>query len=440
MRNTTKPAPGTPAWQIETLAESAVRLAKNGDIAGAEKIYEKILEAAPYHVRSLNALAARAMERGDIERAQVFLERAVKAAPERPILHENLGHLLNEKGEKEQALACFKQAAELKPDFVYPWIYQANILQSLGRIEEAAYMYAKVAKLAPPEQIIATDPAIRDDKRPLVLNALTIFKQIMCQQLMDALKEPIAEFGEAALQRVIDCIKIKSGVLSPTYQHALQHPDWLYVPGIKPQAFFDPKQFEWTGNLEACTDEIRNELIRLLEDNSTLEPYVKIEGEGDKKQWTTLNHSDAWSSYHLFKAGEAISNNCEQTPATTKALQNVPLVSIANHAPEIFFSILKPGTHIPPHHGLGNYKLAVHLPLLVPGNCQIRVGHETRAWSEGQCLIFDDSFQHEAWNNSDQIRAVLIMEIWNPDLTKPERMGIQKVVEGINAFNSKYEL
>jgi aspartate beta-hydroxylase len=440
MRNREKPAPGTPAWQIATLTESAMQLAKSGDLAGAERIFEKILEAAPYHVRSLNALATRAMERGDINRAQILLERAVKAAPDRPMLHENLGQVLRTKGENEEALNCFRKAAELKPEFVYPWIYQAETLENLGRHEEAAFMYAKVSKLAPPEEIIATDPAIRAGKRPLIMQAIAAFKNIMYQHLLETLQEPLEEFGEPALQRVIECAKIKSGVSRATYQHALQHPDWLYVPGVKPQAFFEPDQFDWTQGLQSFTSTIKTELLALLEDKTRLAPYVNIEGDGDKKQWTNLNHSDAWSSFHLFKAAGRIGENCERFPITLKALDHIPLVHIKQHAPEVFFSILKPGTHIPPHFGLGNYKLAVHLPLLVPDSCQIRVGHETRGWSEGECLIFDDSFQHEAWNNSEQIRAVLIMEIWNPELTEPEKIGITKIVQGLNAFNEKFGL
>ncbi|MGH7240090.1 MAG: aspartyl/asparaginyl beta-hydroxylase domain-containing protein [Candidatus Saccharimonadales bacterium] len=440
MKNTVKPAPGSPAWQIETLAESAKHLAKNGDISGAEKIYEKILEVAPYHVRSLNALAARAMERGDIKRAKTLIERAIQVAPDRFILHENFGHILNALDEKELALTSFIKAAELRPNFVYPLICQAMTLESMGRLEEAAIVYARIVKLAPDPNVVAMDDLIPARKRPLVLKAIASFRQIMYQFLHDALREPIAEFGGPALQRVVECAKIKSGISKPVYQHALQHPDWLYVPGIKPHAFFDPSEFEWVTEFQSHTSQVKNELVTLLESKAQLEPYVKIEGKGDKQQWTTLNYSAAWSSYHFLKASGPITENCERCPATIAALQHIPLVQITQHAPEVFFSILQPGTHIPPHHGLGNYKLAVHLPLLIPDKCRIRVGHETRGWSEGQCMIFDDSFQHEAWNDSEHIRAVLIMEIWNPELSEAERIGVQKIVEGINAFNEKYGL
>ncbi|HET7649490.1 MAG TPA: aspartyl/asparaginyl beta-hydroxylase domain-containing protein [Gammaproteobacteria bacterium] len=439
MTDTAKPAPGSPAWQIQTLTASAIRLARDGDLAGAERIYEQILEAAPYNVRALNALATRAAQRGDLNRAQVLLERAVQSAPTHPIAHENLGHLLSAKGEKELALACFRKASDLKPDFVFSWIYQANILEELGRLEEAIPLYAKVASMAPPEAVVATDPRIRDDKRPIVLRALQRFRAILCDELLGSIGELRDQFGDAAMQRIIDCVKIKSGATAPRYLHALQKPEWLYIPDLEPRAFFERDQFAWAPELEAQTDSIRNELATLLESEANVVPYVQISGDGDKHQWTTLNYSSAWSAYHLLKDASPVADHCEKCPATSAATGNVPMVRIERHAPEVFFSILKPGTHIPPHHGLGNYKLAVHLPLMVPESCGIRVGHETHEWREGQCLIFDDSFQHEAWNRSEQLRAVLILEVWNPGLSEPERAGIRHVMAAWHNFNQKYQ-
>lgn len=80
----------------------------------------------------------------------------------------------------------------------------------------------------------------------------------------------------------------------------------------------------------------------------------------------------------------------------------------------------------------------MHLPLIIPEDCAIRVGNETRAWSEGECLIFDDSFQHEAWNRSNQSRAVLILEVWNPQLTAVERQAVSAVLAVIHDFDRRY--
>ena len=103
--------------------------------------------------------------------------------------------------------------------------------------------------------------------------------------------------------------------------------------------------------------------------------------------------------------------------------------------PETFFSVLKPGAHIPPHTGVVNVRLVCHLPLIVPPDCGIRVGSETRGWKEGECIVFDDTFEHEAWNKSGQTRVVLIFDIWNPYLSASEREGMRIAIETLGRFN-----
>jgi aspartate beta-hydroxylase len=73
--------------------------------------------------------------------------------------------------------------------------------------------------------------------------------------------------------------------------------------------------------------------------------------------------------------------------------------------------------------------------LIVPDDCAIRVGGEEHAWKEGQCVTFDDTFEHEAWNRSDQTRVVLIMDGWNPHLSGVECEAITRLVEAIGDFN-----
>ena len=94
---------------------------------------------------------------------------------------------------------------------------------------------------------------------------------------------------------------------------------------------------------------------------------------------------------------------------------------IEGRAPAVFFSILKAGSHIPPHTGVTNVRSIVHLPLIVPDGCAFRVGGETREWRKGEAFAFDDTIEHEAWNRSDRDRAVLIIDTWNPHLSEHER-------------------
>ena len=98
------------------------------------------------------------------------------------------------------------------------------------------------------------------------------------------------------------------------------------------------------------------------------------------------------------------------------------------------FSILDAKTRIPPHVGVNNARLIVHLPLIVPPGCGFRVGSETRSWEPGKAFVFDDTIEHEAWNRSDELRAVLIFDVWHPDLNEAERRMISALARATDAF------
>ncbi len=115
-------------------------------------------------------------------------------------------------------------------------------------------------------------------------------------------------------------------------------------------------------------------------------------------------------------------------------LDSLPLVDIPGRGPTAFFSRLKPGTHIPPHHGATNTRLIVHLPLIVPEGCGFRVGNTTREWQPGETLIFDDTVEHEAWNRGPDTRVVLIFDVWNPYLSERERDWVREVTATMAEF------
>jgi aspartyl/asparaginyl beta-hydroxylase (cupin superfamily) len=117
-----------------------------------------------------------------------------------------------------------------------------------------------------------------------------------------------------------------------------------------------------------------------------------------------------------------------------QALEGAPLCDVTARAPTIFFSILDASTTIPPHSGVTNTRLTVHLPLIVPPDCGFRVGSETREWIPGRAWVFDDTIEHEAWNRSDAPRAILIFDIWNPLLTAPERDVVRAATELVGTY------
>jgi hypothetical protein len=104
-------------------------------------------------------------------------------------------------------------------------------------------------------------------------------------------------------------------------------------------------------------------------------------------------------------------------------------------SPSALFSVLQPKTRIPPHTGVANFRLVVHLPLIVPPGCGFRVGGETRQWRLGEAWVFDDTIEHEAWNDSEQTRIIFICDVWSPRLSPDERAVIGEIIAATDAFN-----
>jgi aspartate beta-hydroxylase len=246
--------------------------------------------------------------------------------------------------------------------------------------------------------------------------------------------------GANAIARIDRALARVYGEPAPKPTHPLQQPSLLFVPDLPDQAWFERAQFPFLAALEAATEMILDELLGVLADQSDLVPYVDMPDTAPAAEmWRGLNRSPAWSAYHLYRHGERVDAHCARCPKTVALLESLPLMRIPEHAPEILFSVLKPHTHIPPHTGVINGRLTVHLPLIVPENCgALRAGDEQRRWRVGECLIFDDSFVHEAWNDSDQTRVVLILDAWNPHLSEPEREALSIAIAELGYFNRRH--
>ena len=416
-----------PAWQVKALGTSAAELARRGQVEEATKVYEQILEAAPYHVEALDFLATRAYQRGDTNLSLELLGRSFRANRNRPVTYLNLGIVHKARGEHELALDAIEHALTLKNIYPMAQLHKGSILEALGHRQEAIRAYHKAwAQASGFKQMLHSEqtPALI---RELLTRSSEMVRQAKVNLLDNALAPLRSQHYAAALQRVAEFSELYIGNIKPRYLHAMQRPAFLYFPDLQPRAFFERQEFEWVMELEAATASIRDELLTVLQHPDKLKPYVQLAVQSPA-EWKELNNSLQWGSFHLYKGGTRQAANCSLCPITTAIIEKLPLIQTPEHSPEVFFSILRPGTHLPPHHGLANYKLAVHLPLIVPSDCAIRVGNETRIWNEGQCLIFDDSFQHEAWNNSSEMRAVLIFEIWNPQLSSIEQQAVKALL------------
>lgn len=217
----------------------------------------------------------------------------------------------------------------------------------------------------------------------------------------------------------------------------LQQPKYYYFPGLPQIQFYERSAFAWLDDVEAATQDIRAELEEILHEPDAFAPYVQGHSNRPYKHQMGMLDNPAWSAFYLWKNGEAVAENAARFPKTMHALRNAPLAHVPNRSPSILFSLLRPGAHIPPHNGLVNTRLVCHLPVIVPGQCRFRVGNDTREWVAGQAWAFDDTIEHEAWNDSDKTRVILLFDVWRPELSEEERSLVVSLFEAIDAHSGK---
>jgi aspartyl/asparaginyl beta-hydroxylase (cupin superfamily) len=232
------------------------------------------------------------------------------------------------------------------------------------------------------------------------------------------------------LQRFEHCLDIVTG----RRPFVTARPLMLPFPRLPAIPFFERDDYPWVAEVEAAFPAMLEELHAVLASQQAFEPYVKTTPGEPPAQFAALDHNLDWGAYFLWKDGQRIDAHADRCPRTEAALALAPQNTVPGRAPVAFYSALKPGTHIPPHNGATNTRLTVHMPLVIPPDCALRVGDETRAWEPGKLLMFDDTIRHEAWNYSDQLRVVLIFDVWHPMLTELERELVSQTVQGMLAY------
>lgn len=245
--------------------------------------------------------------------------------------------------------------------------------------------------------------------------------------------EPLrSRYGGERLDRFDACLELMLGK-QPLFR---PEPTFMLFPRLPALEFIDREHYPWLDAFDAATAEIRAEAQAALDEAAQdFVPYISKPAGSPIDQWRELNNSKRWSTYFLLKNGKRIEEHLARCPRTAALLADAPLCEVPAHAPTAFFSVLAPRTRIPPHTGVTNTRLIVHLPLIVPPGCRYRVGAERREWREGSAWVFDDTFEHEAVNDSDEPRVLLIFDVWNCFLTAAERDLVATVIAGVQEFN-----
>ncbi len=414
---------------VRTVDDIQVNL-QNGNFEIAVDIAKEIVQENPKDVYCLSLIAQSEFNAGQLDDAKKTLKKALEIEKGEINLNRNLGIIYNKLGKFKKSVKAYLQG--VKANRTHPEIMLDVLLMGIS-----LYKVSPKKALRVIESVFAQSPQLKSaytnqEELPFIQEASNIAnhlaRDIKYASQKKALDEICLGFDKDKCTRLYGFLDIFHGISAPSYADKLQRPTYHVFPDLEPVPFYDTQGFSWQHHLEDNWQAIKAELEALYQEKSTVRPYIDGAITGNEGL-DALADSYDWSSIHLIQAGQYKHERLEKCPVTKKVLQKLPLPVLSGNAPEAFLSVLQPGAEIKPHFGLSNIKLTVHLGLDIPIDCAIRVGDEVQYWQDGKVLIFDDSFEHEAWNRSDKERKVFILEVWHPDLSKLERLGITKIME-----------
>jgi hypothetical protein len=371
-------------------------------------------------VADLTGKADMCVASGDVAGAAEWLIKAAQVGPAEPSLFLKLAGLQRVSGQLDSALASVHQALALAPRDFTALLLRGSLLQRLGDAA-AGEAWAHALAQRPEGEIPRHLAGVVAEAERHAHAWLEQREQRMAAAIASTI--PQADADEAArIQR------FRSNVLRRT-RHYHSEPTNFHFPGLREYEFHPRKSFDWLTRLEAETETIAAEFESVMaSERAQLVPYVQYADHVPMEQWRPLNRSPDWTAIHLLRNGCEVSVNAKHCRKTLALLATIAQPRIPGASPNAMFSLLAPGTSIPPHVGINNARLVCHLPLLVPEGCWFRVGAETRHWRRGEAFVFDDTIEHEALNPTAHLRVVLIFDVWHPDLSAIERRAVAETI------------
>ncbi|MDE2369401.1 MAG: aspartyl/asparaginyl beta-hydroxylase domain-containing protein [Burkholderiales bacterium] len=416
-----------PHAQVAELHQRARQALQQQREAEAVAMWQRIVEIAPGDAPAQSGLARWAMRRGDLSAAALHFGLVARAEPGQARHWTALAQVQRQRGDDAAEEAALFEALKADPQDLFALLMRGQLYERQGRDQAAAHAYIAATIVAPPVDRLSPE------LRPLVTHAIEYrlaYQQRLANHVDAALEASLREESSADTDR----FRLSLDIMVGRKRRYDSQPSRYFMPRLEPIEFFDPALFPWMAAIEAGTDAIRDEFLAVLHDDSGFTPYVEYGPDQPIEQWAELNHSLRWSCYHLWRNGQPVPEHVARCPETMHLLEASPRPDQPGRTPVAMFSLLKPRTRIPPHVGVSNARLVCHLPLIIPPRCHFRVGNTTREWVPGRAWVFDDSINHEAVNDSDQLRVILIWDTWHPHVTEAERRLITALSRALNAF------
>ena len=358
----------------------------------------------------LQILAGRAdaaAARRDLPEAATLLATLAARDPRDAANWKKLAAIRRALGQDADAMVAIGHALAIEPRDPLSLLMKAGLVEAAGGDAEEPYRAALS---------LIDDP----DAAPPVLRARLAHARLYCDSAHRTRIDRLSGIAAAESDRLhvtgtersrIDLfVQGIADALSPVLPMLARHP------------YHDPARFAGLTTAARCHADYTADYLRLMAaDDRAAAPYVDHPSDVPIDQWADLNGSRQWSAAHLWRGGTVVHRNADRCPVTVAAFAQLPVPAIGARSPNLMFSILAPHTRIPPHVGVTNVRLVVHIPLIIPEHCSLTVGGERRSWHPGTAIVFDDTIEHEAANDSDDTRVVLIGDVWHPDLTANER-------------------
>ncbi|KAL7374169.1 hypothetical protein ABVT39_023056 [Epinephelus coioides] len=418
---------------IKAEIDTAEKLRKKGKLEEALRAFETLVQLHPQSPRARYGKAQTEDDLAEKLRSNDMLQKAINSyreAAELPdVTSDLLRAALKRRAERQQFLGRMRGSLATLERLVQIFPEDISLKNELG----VAYLLLGDNKGAKKvyEEVLAVFPG---DGFAKVHYGFILKSENKIAESIPFLKEGL-ESGEPgtddgrfyfhlgdALQRVGDKsayywyeLGHKRGHFASVWQRSLYN-----VDGLKAQPWWTAKETGYTDlvkTLERNWKTIRDEALAVMDQNTGM--FIPEE--------ENLREKGEWGQYTIWQQGKKVGNGCQGVPKTCALLERYPEATGCKRG-QIKFSVMQPGTHVWPHTGPTNCRLRMHLGLVIPKQgCRIRCTDQTREWEEGKVLIFDDSFEHEVWQDADSYRLIFIVDVWHPELTAYQRQTLSPI-------------
>lgn len=411
------------------------RLLTNREVLQAELLLRELVALRPPMAEAVERLAGVMLDRGAVEDARALLassEAVLASAP----YHRLQARLKEQDGDiAGSALHLARYLTEHPEDHIH-WLWLSVQHERLRQPRQAFICRYKALTSAQSKGRWTN----QSTTEPHLLNAVMASTERLRMELQAEVADCEAAIKQScepqSVQRALQAIRAWLDPSGSAPPHPRQRPKFFFFPGLPQGPYHDPHLHDWAPLLLDAWRAIELEARRALGEDDEVASFLGFaKGHVDRRYVSGDNSTPSWDALFFYRHGKRFDTRHHRYPATSAVLEAIDRCEITGQAPEICFSVLRRGSTIMPHFGSTNTRLVLHLPLIVPGDCALDVlGYPPHHWKPGELMMFDDTFEHGAWNRSEQDRVILLMDCWNPHLSPEERVAVKRFTEQIGAL------